>query len=51
MGQITTVIVKPVVQRSDDLISLRQIVDVKKQKLKPKFSDATPFQVLLTKEV
>jgi len=41
---------RPVLARSEDLNSLKQIVDTKARKLKPKFSDDKPYVGVIQKE-
>ncbi|CDW80131.1 UNKNOWN [Stylonychia lemnae] len=51
-GLIQTIqeVVKPVVSRSEDMNFLKQIIDIKNRKLKPKYTDSTVFFNILQKE-
>lgn len=44
-GLIQTIqdIVKPVISRSEDMNLLKQIIDIKNRKLKPKYTDSSVF--------
>eukprot|EP00347_Sterkiella_histriomuscorum_P024344 403331451 len=51
-GVIQTIqdIVKPVISRSEDMNYLKQIIDIKNRKLKPKYTDSQVFFNILQKE-
>lgn len=43
-------VVRLVIQRSEDINQLRQVIDLKAKKLKPKYTDSTFFYNLLQRE-
>ena len=43
-------IIKPVVQRAEDMNNLRQAIDLKNQRFKPKYSDSNIFNLVLQRE-